>query len=72
LHEFLITYDIKIGSFDNKSVSNSLLLVSSFLLGVVVCLISVGLSSISKSFKINELRKKISTLEKIPPSKEVK
>ena len=72
LHEFLIAYDIKISSFDNKSVSNSLLLAGSFLLGVVICLVSIGLSSISKSVKINELKKKINTLEKAALSKEVK
>ena len=59
-------------SFDNKSVSNSLLLAGSFLLGVVICLVSIGLSSISKSVEINELKKKINTLEKAALSKEVK
>ena len=72
LHEFRVHYKAILMIFDDQPVSNSLLLVASFLFGVIVCLVSIGLSSISKSMKINELQKKINILEKTTSSKEDK
>ncbi|MEE2702287.1 MAG: LapA family protein [Thermodesulfobacteriota bacterium] len=72
LSEFFIAYDIKVFSFENQSLSNYWLLIIAFLLGVLICLISMGVSLVSKSLKINELQKKINTLEQVPASKEAK
>ena len=72
LNEFFITYDIKIFSFENQPLSNYWLLIIAFLLGVLICLISMGVSLISKSLKINELQKKINALEQVSTSKEAK
>ncbi len=72
LNEFFITYDIKIFSFENQPLSNYWLLMIAFLLGVLICLITMGVSLISKSLKINELQKKINALGQVSTSKEAK
>ena len=42
---------------------NSILITSSFILGFLVCIISIGIGTIKKSIKIGELQKKIISLE---------
>ena len=42
---------------------NSVLIIISFFLGVLICLISIGIGTIRKSIKIGELQKKITALE---------
>ena len=72
LSEYIVSLNIKVVSFENKTITNSLLLAVAFLLGVLICIITMGFSSISKSFKINQLQKKINYLEKAEKTKEVK
>ena len=72
LKEFLVNFDITIFSFQDRPITNSFLLAAAFLLGVFISLISMGFSSISKSFKINQLQKKINSMEKHTLNKEVK
>ena len=72
LKEFLVNFDITIFSFQDRPITSSFLLAAAFLLGVFISLISMGFSSISKSFKINQLQKKINSMEKNTLNKEVK
>ena len=63
LSEFNLSLDVFFYSFENEIVSNSLLIIISFFIGVIICLISMGLTIVQKSMKINELQKKITSIE---------
>lgn len=63
LSEFNLSLDIFFYSFENKIVSNSILIIISFFIGVIICLISMGIAVIQRSMKISELQKKIASIE---------
>jgi hypothetical protein len=63
LSEFNLSLDVFFYSFENEIVSNSLLIIISFFIGVVLCLISMGITIVQKSMKITELQKKITSIE---------
>ncbi len=63
LSEFNLSLDVFFYSFENEIVSNSLLIIISFFIGVIICLISMGITIVQKSMKINELQKKITSIE---------
>ena len=57
LSEFNLSLDIFFYSFENEIVSNSILIIISFFIGVIICLISMGITVIQRSMKITELQK---------------
>lgn len=63
LSEFNLSLDIFFYSFENEIVSNSMLIIISFFIGVIICLISMGITIIQRSMKISELQKKIASIE---------
>ncbi len=63
LSEFNLSLDIFFYSFENEIVSNSILIIISFFIGVIICLISMGITIIQRSMKITELQKKIASIE---------
>lgn len=63
LSEFNLSLDVFFYSFENEIVSNSLLIIISFFIGVILCLISMGITIVQKSMKISELQKKITLIE---------
>ena len=63
LSEFNLSLDIFFYSFENEIVSNSILIIISFLIGVIICLISIGITVVQRSMKITELQKKIASIE---------
>ena len=63
LSEFNLSLDVFFYSFENEIVSNSLLIIISFFIGVILCLISMGITIVQKSMKITELQKKITSIE---------
>ena len=63
LSEFNLSLDVFFYSFENEIVSNSLLIIISFFIGVILCLISMGITVVQKSMKITELQKKIASIE---------
>ena len=63
LSEFNLSLDVFFYSFENEIVSNSLLIIISFFIGVILCLISMGITVVQKSMKITELQKKITSIE---------
>ena len=63
LSEFNLSLDVFFYSFENEIVSNSLLIIISFFIGVILCLISMGITIVQKSMKITELQKKIASIE---------
>ena len=63
LSEFNLSLDIFFYSFENEIVSNSILIIISFFIGVIICLISMGITVIQRSMKITELQKKIASIE---------
>ena len=63
LSEFNLSLDIFFFSFENEIVSNSILIIISFFIGVIICLISIGITVFQKSMKITELQKKIASIE---------
>lgn len=63
LSEFNLSLDIFFYSFENEIVSNSILIIISFFIGVIICLISMGITVIQRSMKISELQKKIASIE---------
>ena len=63
LSEFNLSLDIFFYSFENEIVSNSILIIISFFIGVIICLISMGITVIQRSIKISELQKKIASIE---------
>ena len=63
LAEFILSLDLFFYKFNNKDMPNSVLIIISFFLGVLICLISIGIGTIRKSIKIGELQKKITALE---------
>ncbi|MBT3445656.1 DUF1049 domain-containing protein [bacterium] len=72
IHEFFLNYDMKIFSFENKNISNGLLMIYSFLLGVLISLILIAFNLISKNREVNRLKKKIIESETKIVSKEEK
>ena len=63
LDEYTIYLDFFFYKIGEKTVPNSVLIASSFILGFLVCIISIGIGTIKKSIKIGELQKKIISLE---------
>ena len=63
LSEFNLSLDIFFYSFENEIVSNSILIIISFFIGVIICLISMGITIVQRSMKISELQKKIASIE---------
>ncbi len=63
LSEFNLSLDVFFYSFENEIVSNSLLIIVSFFIGVILCLISMGITIVQKSMRITELQKKITSIE---------
>lgn len=63
LSEFNLSLDIFFYSFENEIVSNSILIIISFFIGVIICLISIGITVVQRSMKITELQKKIASIE---------
>ena len=63
LSEFNLSLDIFFYSFENEIVSNSILIIISFFIGVIICLISMGITIVQRSMKITELQKKIASIE---------
>jgi|TARA_B100001540_G_scaffold266785_1_gene248012 hypothetical protein len=63
LSEFNLSLDIFFYSFENEIVSNSILIIISFFIGVIICLISMGITVVKRSMKITELQKKIASIE---------
>ncbi|NSW98406.1 DUF1049 domain-containing protein [bacterium] len=63
LSEFNLSLDIFFYSFENEIVSNSILIIISFFIGVIICLISMGITVVQRSMKITELQKKIASIE---------
>lgn len=63
LDEYTIYLDFFFYKIGEKTVPNSILIASSFILGFLVCIISIGIGTIKKSIKIGELQKKIISLE---------
>ena len=63
LSEFNLSLDIFFYSFENEIVSNSILIIISFFIGVIICLISMGKTVVQRSMKITELQKKIASIE---------
>jgi len=63
LSEFNLSLDIFFYSFENEIVSNSILIIISFFIGVIICLISMGITVVQRSMKISELQKKIASIE---------
>ena len=63
LNEFNLSLDIFFYSFENEIVSNSILIIISFFIGVIIWLISMGITVVKRSMKITELQKKIASIE---------
>tara|TARA_B100001939_G_scaffold103065_1_gene88998 strand:- start:6027 stop:6317 length:291 start_codon:yes stop_codon:yes gene_type:complete len=63
LSEFNLSLDIFFYSFENEIVSNSILIIISFFIGVIICLICMGITVVQRSMKITELQKKIASIE---------
>lgn len=63
LSEFNLSLDIFFYSFENEIVSNSILIIISFFIGVIICLITMGITVVQRSMKITELQKKIASIE---------
>ena len=63
LSEFNLSLHIFFYSFENEIVSNSILIIISFFIGVIICLISMGITVVKRSMKITELQKKIASIE---------
>ena len=60
LTEFNISLDFFVFSFEERILNNAVLIVSSFLIGALITLVSIGLGTIKKSREIANLKKKIS------------
>ena len=69
IHRFSNNYDLKLFKINNISINNSILMISSFILGALISLVLIGSSLYKKSIKNNELKKKIIAIENNEGSK---
>ena len=69
IHSFSINYDLELFKINNISINNSILMISSFILGALISLVLIGSSLYKKSIKNNELKKKIIAIENNEGSK---
>jgi len=69
VHVFSINYDMKLFKLSDLEINNSVLMISSFVLGSLISIILIGSSLYRKSLRNNELKKKIIELENSEISK---
>ena len=69
VHVFSINYDMKLFKLSDLEINNSVLMISSFVLGSLISIILIGSSLYRKSLRSNELKKKIIELENSEISK---
>ena len=63
IHNFSINYDLKLFKINDIPINNSILMISSFILGALISLVLIGSNLYKKSIKNNELKKKIIAIE---------
>ena len=63
IHSFSINYDLKLFKINDIPINNSILMISSFILGALISLVLIGSNLYKKSIKNNELKKKIIAIE---------